>query len=549
MKDISLYQNIEKSIKEVPFDTAIYYQGTKISYAKLGSLINKAADILVNRFNIKKGDIVLLAQPNIPHVIILFYALNKIGAIANLVHPFTPFNQIISILKKTETKVAFMFEQRIAKEVTKYRDLANKIVVTRVEDFLPLGKKIIYHTFMNFRIRRKLGKWRGSFKGFRYFVDYRPTGKVPETYIWDNDDTSILLHSGSTTGDPKTICLTNNNFNSISDLAEEFLGIHPDKIRRKGMLSVLPSFHGFGLCMTMHTPLAHKISTVLIPKFSPKEVVKAMDNISIAAFCGVPTMYEKLIAYEPFRKHWRIKDIYVAFCGGDSLPDKIIDDFNEIMKNGGSNCQLFEGYGLTEAVAVNAVNTYKNNRRGSLGKPMSSAEFIIVDQEDNEVPAGTIGEITIKSPAVMKCYYKDPENTAKALLNGKLHTGDLGYKDEDGYVFFAQRKKRVVKVSGVGVFPTEVERLIEHIPGVKKCCAIEIPDPVLQHAIKVFVVADYFEEEGKRSEILETCQKYLIKWSVPKEIEFRKELPITMIGKVDFKVLQKEEDEKRGIVR
>jgi long-chain acyl-CoA synthetase len=155
MKDKSLYQNIEKSINEVPFDTALYYQGTKISFAKLGTLINKAADVLVNRFNIKPGDIVLLAQPNIPHVIILFYALNKIGAIVNLVHPFTPYNQIISIFKKTNTKVAFMFEQRIAKEVHKYRELSDKIVVTRVEDFLPLGKRIIYHAFMNVRIRKK----------------------------------------------------------------------------------------------------------------------------------------------------------------------------------------------------------------------------------------------------------------------------------------------------------------------------------------------------------------------------------------------------------
>lgn len=549
MKDKSLYQNIEKSINEVPFDTALYYQGTKISFAKLGTLINKAADVLVNRFNIKPGDIVLLAQPNIPHVIILFYALNKIGAIVNLVHPFTPYNQIISIFKKTNTKVAFMFEQRIAKEVHRYRELSDKIVVTRVEDFLPLGKRIIYHAFMNVRIRKKLGNWRGSFKGFNYFVDYKPTGKTPATYEWNNDETSILLHSGSTTGEPKTICLSNNNFNSISDLAEEFLGTHPDNLRKKGMLSVLPSFHGFGLCMTMHTPLANKVASVLIPKFSPKEVVKAMDKITVAAMCGVPTMYEKLLGYEDFRKHRKLKDLHVAFCGGDSLPDKVTADFNSLMETNNSKCRLFEGYGLTEAVAVNVVNTFKNNKPGSLGKPMSSATFTIVDENDNEVPTGEIGEITIKSPAVMNSYFKDEENTAKALRNGLLHTGDLGYKDEDGFIFFAQRKKRVVKVSGVGVFPTEVERLIEHIPGVKKCCAIEIPDPVLQHAIKVFVVADYFEEEGKRQEILETCQKYLIKWSVPKEIEFRKELPITMIGKVDFKVLQQEEDAKRGVIR
>ena len=172
-------------------------------------------------------------------------------------------------------------------------------------------------------------------------------------------------------------------------------------------------------------------------------------------------------------------------------------------------------------------------------------EVKILDDNNNEVPRGELGEICIKSPTNMIGYYNDPKASEEAMAGGYLHTGDLGYMDSEDFVFFKQRKKRVVKVSGVGVFPTEIEQLIESIPGIEKCCAISIPDKKLISAIKVFVVAKYFDEQGMRNKIMDTCRKYLIRWAVPKEIEFRSSLPLTHLGKVDFKVLQKEEDEKR----
>ena len=221
MENISMYEKLHEACLDFPRGLAVYYQGKRISFRKLDSLINRTADIFKNRLGIQPGDIILVAQPNIPEVLIIFYALNKIGAITNFVHPFTPFNQVKSIIKKTNAKLAFLFEQRIAKEVDKYRDLADMIYVTRIEDYLPLPKKIFYHVFMNFAIRRKLGKWRGKFPGFNYFKDLKPTGEKVDTYQGDNSKTSILLHSGSTTGDPKTICLSNNNFNYISDRACE----------------------------------------------------------------------------------------------------------------------------------------------------------------------------------------------------------------------------------------------------------------------------------------------------------------------------------------
>ena len=547
MQNPTIYQKLEEAIKDYPHGLAVYYQGKKIKYKKLGKLIDRTADILANRLDVKEGDVLLIAQPNIPEVLLLFYAANKIGAVCNFVHPFMPFNQIVSIMNHTNSKYAFLFEQRVAKEVDRYREIADKIYVTRVEDFLPLGKKTFYHNFMNKAIREKLGKWRGSFKGFNYFKDLKPTGHVPQTFTGDSGRVSVLLHSGSTTGDPKTICLSDDNINYVASHACELLCCKPEEIRGGGMLSVLPSFHGFGLCMTMHAPLITRFATILVPKFSPKETAKLVRKTKVSCICGVPTMYESLLKCPEFVNNKKLSRLFVAFCGGDSLSPKLQSEFNEVMKNNGSKCQLFEGYGLTEAVCVNMVNTFDHNKVGSIGYPMSGAEIKVVDENGKTLPNGEVGEICIKSNAIMVGYYKDEKASKEAVRDGWLYTGDLGYKDDDNFIFFKQRKKRVIKVSGVGVFPTEIERLVESVPGVEACCAIEIPDPRLQSAVKVFVVAKFFDEVGMRNSIMDTCRKYLIRWAVPKEIEFCEELPKTLLGKIDFKTLQKQENERRGI--
>ncbi|HNX16197.1 MAG TPA: class I adenylate-forming enzyme family protein [Bacilli bacterium] len=546
-ENLSLYEAFQLSVKNTPSGKAVYYQGTQMSYRRLSHLVDRMADILVHRLNVKRNDVILVAQPNIPDTLILVYALNKIGAIANLVHPFTPYNQIRNIMEKTKTKIAIMFEQRVAKEVEKYREIADRIYVTRVEDYLPIAKKNIYHLFMNRDIRKKLGRFRGKFKGFRYLYQLKPTGLPVETVTGKSKEISVYLHSGSTTGEPKIICLCDENFNFICDQTDVAASLPREQLKYHGMLSVLPSFHGFGFCMTMHNSLTNSMNCILIPKFSPKEVVKTMKKTKVSLCVGVPTMYESLINYPPFVKSKKLKNWFVCFSGGDTLSADLKTRFDEVMKAHGSPCQVFEGYGLTESVAAISINTFAHNRLGSIGYPLNDVSIRIVDEKGQEIPRGEIGEITIKSKATMVCYLNDPEATKKAVVDGWLYTGDLGYVDQDNYLFFKLRKKRVIKVSGVGVFPTEIEALINHVPGVKGCCAIRIPDPRLQSAVKVFVVADYFDEQGMKNEIIETCRKYLIRWAVPKEIEFIEKLPMTMLNKVNFAKLQKEEDERRHL--
>ena len=550
MTELTMYQALKEAAHKRPHDLALYYEGKRIAFKTLLKRVDLTADILYHRLGLRENDVVVIAQPNIPETIVLFYAVNKIGATSNLIHPFTPFNQVKAIIDKTNTKVAFLFEQRIAKEVERYREVADHIYVTRIEDDLPLFKKFIYHNFMNFRIRKKLGKLPARFKfnGFKYTYQLKPTGQeVPEAQF-DKNRCSVLLHSGSTTGKPKTICLSDYAFNYIAQYSYSFLALPPDGMIGQKMLSVLPSFHGFGLCMTMHAPLANSFSSILIPKFKAEKVVKVMNKTKLTCMCGVPTIYEKLLAEPTFVKSKSLKYLRCCFCGGDSMPADLEERFNATMAKAGSKCRLFQGYGLTEAIAVNCVNTFDANRKGSLGKAMPEAIFKIIDEKGKEVPRGELGEIIIKSGAIMLGYYQDEAATKECLVDGYLYTGDLGYMDQDDFIFFKQRKKRVVKVSGVAVFPSEVEQLIESMPEVSACAAIRIPDAKLQNSLKVFVVAKYFDETDMKEKILETCRKYLIRWSIPTEIEFREELPLTMLGKVNFRLLQEEEDKKRGLL-
>lgn len=546
--NLTLYEHFKDTASQYPFKPAIFYKGTKISYSKMVRLIDRRAAVFQNTLGVKEGDVVLVAQPNIPDVMICFFALNKIGAVANLVHPLTPFNQVQSIAKKTNSKYLVLFEQRVAKEVEKYRPLSDKIYVTKVEDFLPPLKHFIYHTFMNRNIRKTLGRFRGSFAGFSYISDLKTRDLQVKLSPFNKEKLTVLLHSGSTTGEPKTICLGDRQFTMSSEIFEPLFEIQNKNCVGQGMLAALPSFHGFGLCTAMYYPLTHGAMCCLYPKFEPKEIAKDMPKTHLRYMVGVPVIFKKLIEEPTFRNSKYLSNITNCYCGGDALDPKVIEEFDSLCERKGGHGHLRVGYGLTETLAVSLVNHPTRFKKGSLGCAIDGMECKILDENENEVPNGEIGEISFKGDGVMLRYYNDEEATKACFSkDGWLKSGDLGYKDDEGYVFFKSRKKRVVKVSGVAVFPSEVENLIDKIPEVSGCAVIRIPNDKMGSSLKAIVVADYFDEEGMKEKILDTCRKYLIRWSVPTEIEFRKELPLTPYNKVNFRLLQDEEDKKRGI--
>lgn len=540
LEELTLYQAYKYGAEKAPKETAIYYFNGKLSFTKLLERIDEMAAILQNQFLIQKGETVLVSLPNIPQTIILFYAINKIGAICNMVHPNSPCEVMQKYYDDADCKLAFLFDQKVYKELIDYRKFNGHIVVCQAESFLPHYQKRAYKIKNSWatKMLRKEKKF--------FFYDDLKRIKIDGVEVpLSKEETSVLLHSASTTGESKTICLSSRSFNFTASRISEIMCMEPDELIGNSLVSVLPSFHGFGLCMTMHAPLVNSFGVVLIPKFSTKEIAKMMDKCrNVICICGVPTVFKALLNDKSFTKNKHLKVLRSCFSGGDSLNSAIKEAFDATMIKRKSKCRLFEGYGLTEALSVCSVNTHRHHKYGSIGYPITGVKFRILDDNDSPLRPGQIGEISIKSDNNMIGYFKD-EKASKAVYteDGYLKTGDLGYIDEDGFLYFKTRMKRVIKVSGVAVFPSEIEGVISRMSGITAVCVIQIPDEKLINAVKAVIVA----KNKNKERIVAECQKRLISWAVPKEIEFVDSLPYTKYHKINYMKVQEEENKKRQI--
>ncbi len=528
----TMYEKVQQCATKYPDFKVIYYMGKKFSYRFVIQEIERLSIFMSHDLKIQKGDVVTICLPNIPSAVFLFYAVNRLGAIANMVHPFTPFLQVEKIMKNTNSKHIFLFEQSLYKEEKSYAKYKKQLTVCLASSYLPSYKRYIYH------LQNK--KMHQAIKDYHSYDDIKNYSQELLPPV-NRNECAVYLHSGGTTGVPKTIMLSNEGFNYLAQESQNIFAC--GEIYRNGMLAVLPTFHGFGLCMCVHAPLSNAMTSILVPKFSPSALVKIMNQTPVNCICGVPTLFESLLNDQRFTNHRHLKDLKVVFCGGDSMPLPLKERFDALMKSINSTCRMMEGYGLTETVTVCAVNTLKINRPGSVGKMINGMECKILDDNDKEVPLGELGEICVKAPTMMLGYLNEPEITKEVIRDGYVHTGDLGYMDQDQFIYFKQRKKRIIKVSGVAVYPTEIENIVMQIEEIERCAAIEMKDPRLGAAVKLFVVSKSVDKETLEKKILETCRKNLIKWAVPKKIEFRDALPLTLIGKVDYLALQKENDE------
>ena len=536
LEELSLYQAYKEATNNTPEEIALYYFKSKISFVRLLEKIDEMASILQNQFLIKKGDTIIVSLPNIPQTIILLYAINKIGAIVDMVHPNSPCAVMQEYYDEAGCKLAFLFDQKVYKELIDYKKFKGHIVICSAESFLSFGLKRAYK-FKNSWTTKML---RNS-KKFLFYDDLKNLEQSAIDYPPTKEEVSVLLHSASTTGKAKTICLSAKSFNFTSSRITDMMCCKPKDFIGKSMISVLPSFHGFGLCMTMHAPLVNSYSVILIPKFSALNVVKMMNKYkNVTCICGVPTIFKALLNEPRFINNKNLKTLKSCFSGGDSLSTQIKESFDSLMIKKESKCRLFEGYGLTEVLSVCSVNTHRHHKYGSIGYPIDGVEFRILDEKGNVLPPYEVGEIAIKSENNMLRYYKEEDNKENIYADGFLKTGDLGYLDEDGFLFFKNRKKRVIKVAGVAVFPHEIEAVISNMSGITAVCAIQIPDEKLTYAVKAVIVA----KNKNKDRIIAECSKRLISWAVPKEIEFVNSLPYTRYHKINYLKVQEEENKK-----
>jgi long-chain acyl-CoA synthetase len=377
--------------------------------------------------------------------------------------------------------------------------------------------------------------WRDLMQG-----DYPPAPKVKV----DTEDLAVILYSGGTTGVPKGIMLSNMNFISEGKMVSEW-GKMGDA---DSILAILPIFHGFGLGVCVNACFMGGGKTILVPTFTPETVAELVYRHKPSFVVGVPTLYDALSRNPKFCKA-DLSCLRGTFSGADTLPRTVKERFEGVVKKQGGTVQLLEGYGLTEAVTAIMSTPIDQYREGSIGIPYPDMLAKIVRLgTTEEAPCGEEGEICVSGPAVMMGYLDQPEETAETLRkhpDGKiwLHTGDIGTMDEDGFFYFKLRQKRMIKSSGMNVYPAQVEDILYRHPDVQEACVIGVPDEAQVQRVKGFVVLKDAKKASPEMEkqLIDFCQEHLIKWSCPREIEFRESLPKTLVGKVAFNALEKEE--------
>ncbi|MDD3126879.1 MAG: class I adenylate-forming enzyme family protein [Candidatus Izemoplasmatales bacterium] len=535
----SLYAAIMDSSKDNPKNKALLFMGKYITYQTLIKRIDQAAGGL-KAIGIKKGDVVTICMPNIFACVYAFYACNKIGAICHMVHPLTPLKQMEGFLETTNSHYLFIIDTFYDNYSSLLVNQKLLIVLCNPVDKMGLIKQIGY-AIIN-RKRLKNINFSDHVVPFKSLLASR--NNVAEDAIPCQDD-AVYLHSGGTSGKPKTIALSSFAINSLAMKTEYILD--EKQFQDKTMLAVLPMFHGFGLCMGVHALLCFGGCDALMPKFNAYETIALLKKNRVNYIIGVPSLFENLLSKPEFAGN-HLGNLHQAFVGGDFVSPTLKMKFDDLMHKWKSKSQLLEGYGLTEVVTVCCVNTLKDHRNDSVGRPLPGFRIKIVDLETrNDVPIGESGEIAVAGDTRMNGYFHDQQATDNTFLSDPdgtiwVLTGDYGYMAADGHLHFKQRLKRIVKVSGIPIMPSEIEALVTSLPGVAEAAAIGIDDVDKGHMIKLFIKMKPDAEKIIDADFIKLkIKEELSIYAVPKTIEYLEEMPHTIVGKIDTIKLEAKE--------
>ena len=545
--DKSIYNFMIDSVGQDKDYFALNYFDNRITYNEFFDKIDICARAL-RSYGVKEGDIVTICLPNMPEAIEAFYACNKIGAIADMVHPLSSPEQIKFYLQENKSRFLFLVDfdyEKFNKVIDE--TLVYKTILVSPKEGMPIGLSIGYSLTRGLKTKRPrfndsdYMSWKEFLNaGISYTKDFAADVK--------KDDVAVILHSGGTTGTPKGIMISNYSFNALAQQAAvNVIDVRPkDKI-----VTVLPIFHGFGLGVCVHTPLCLKVETILMPEYDANRFYKIWKNDKPNVILGVPTLWEGMMNNKKF-DNVNMSQLKYIISGGDYLSIPAETRVNEFLHKHGAHVNISKGYGMTESVAATAYTFPGTNEPGSIGIPMVGNTYSICDPEtDEELEIGKEGEICVNGPTVMTGYLNNPVETKKILRKHKdgkvwLHTGDIGYIASNGVIYYTQRLKRMIVVSGFNVYPSAIEEVLETHPAVKKSCVIGIPHPYKMHVPKAFLILNegYKDSAKLRKELKDLCKEKLAVFSVPKDFEVRKEFPKTLYSKVDYKKLEKEEEEK-----
>ena len=541
----TMYEMVEAAAKRHPNHVAYVFMGKKTSYTEFMKRIQAAAQGLY-KMGIRKGDKVTICMANTPQALDCFYALNRIGAIPNMIHPLSAAQEIAFYLNFSKSKAVLTLDQFYYKvaEILPQLENPTEILIAKVVDELPAPLSALYPLTKAARAVKKLPK-----AGYTLWYDMVKAGKNTRLPAQKSryDSCGAILYSGGTTGTTKGIMLSNLNFNALALQTIAASGFTMEEISNMKMLSVMPVFHGFGLGIGIHTPLVAGGTCILIPQFNVKVYAKTLMKQKPNLIPGVPTLFEALLRTEDLEGA-DLSFLKGIFSGGDSLSPELKKKVDAFLREHNCSEQIREGYGTTECVTASCLTPKDYARQGSIGVPFPDTYYKIVEPgTTNEVGPNIEGEICISGPTVMLGYMDNPYETANTLrrhYDGRiwLHTGDLGHMDQDGFVYFRQRIKRMIVTSGYNVYPSQLENIIDANDKVLISCVIGVKDPYRVQRVKAYVVPMPGVEpsEALKQEILDYCSGRIAKYAMPREIEFRKELPKTLVGKVAYRVLEEE---------
>jgi len=539
----SLFEKVEEIARKYPNNIAYDFMGKSTTYKKFVENVHTCAKAL-RTIGVRENDCVTIAMPNCPQGIVMFYAVNLIGGIANMIHPLSAEKEIEFYLNESNSVTAVTLDQFYHKfeNIRKNTKVVN-IIITSVKDELSKPIKAGYMLTEGRKIKKipkdaPVIRWKQFIRLSRYcFYNY----KVERI----NKNPAVILYSGGTTGTTKGIVLTNKNFNA---LAEQLLATNPMFEIGDRVLAAMPIFHGFGLGVSIHGFLANGGRCILIPRFTPKSYAKQITKYKCNFIAGVPTLFEALLRL-PSMENADLSSLKGVFSGGDSLSIELKKKIDKFLRDHHAPIQVREGYGATETVTACCLTPVTTSKEGSIGVPFPDTYIKIVKPgTDKELPYGQEGEILLAGPTVMKRYWDHPDETAQTLRKHKdgmtwVYTGDLGAMDDEGFIYFKGRAKRMIITSGYNVYPAQLENIIGAHPAVQMSCVIGVPDSYKMEKVKAFVMVkkDYEANEQTKEDIMSYLRKNIAKYALPYEIEFRDNLPKTLVGKVAYRVLQEEE--------
>ncbi len=533
--DIPLYKLLEEAAEKFPNTPAVIFMGKKITFKELVHAVNQFAAALYD-MGIRRGDRVAIILPNLPQYPMVHYAIMKLGATIVPTNPLYVERELEYQMNDSGAKAVIVLDL-VYPRIRAVRDKTSleKIIVTGVKEYLPGLLRLLYPLK-----EKKEGTAVKVEKepGVYFFQDIMKGSypKPPEEKV-TVDNVAMLLYTGGTTGVSKGAVLTHKNL--VANTLQVRNWITDAHEGSEAIISALPFFHSFGMTTCLHMSVVLKSPAVLIPRFDVKQVLSSIKKYKATLFPGVPTMYVAINNYPDVRKY-DFSSLRACISGGAALPVEVQREFEKI-----TGAKLVEGYGLTETSPVVTANPIYGLRKvGSIGIPMPDTDVAVVDPESHkELPIGEVGELAVKGPQVMREYWNKPEETAQVMHEGWLYTGDMSKADDDGYFYIVDRKKDMIIASGFNIYPREVEEVLFQHPKILEAAVVGVPHEYRGETVKAFVVLKE-GETATEQEIIDFCAERLAKYKVPKLVEFRTELPKSMIGKVLRRVLLEEEKKK-----